>query len=103
MNRVSSLEMFRIVLFETGLCEQNRLCARPHTCYPFRRSSSVGPDLSCLFLYLPLPARIDFLPRFPMTNINVFCHSLRMSPSILVKWSTNSVVSWITFTSQQRQ
>jgi hypothetical protein len=35
--------MFRILLFENGLCEQNRLCAIPHTCYRFTRSS-VAPS-----------------------------------------------------------
>src|SRR5690349_3882538 len=37
--------MFRILLFETGLCEQNRLCAIPHTCYPLREVVSVTPSL----------------------------------------------------------
>ncbi len=37
--------MFRILLFETGLCERNRLCAIPHTCYPLREVVTPGLDM----------------------------------------------------------
>ena len=45
MNRISSVRNVRILWFKTGLCEQNRLCVRPHTCYPFREVVSVAPVL----------------------------------------------------------
>src|ERR1044071_8582442 len=58
--------MFRILLFETGLCEQNRLCAIPHTCYPFTREVvRVAPGLLMRVSALATPNENRLLAALP--------------------------------------
>src|SRR6185503_9551989 len=58
--------MFRIPLFETGLREQNRLCAIPHTCYPLREVVSVAPSLVMPLSVLATPSENRLLAALPL-------------------------------------